>query len=130
MALLDSTIIIDFLKNKPNAVKSIEQLLSHGEKLKTTVFNYYEIYFGELAFGKKQTTPQVLAFLETLEIIFPSFASMQKSAEIKFELQKKGRAISPNDLYIAGIAITTGEMLFTQNIKDFESISGLKITGY
>ena len=83
MALLDSTIIIDFLKNKPNAVKAIEQLLSHGEKLKTTVFNYYEIYFGELAFGKKQATPQVLAFLETLEIIFPSVASMQKSAEIR-----------------------------------------------
>ncbi|HLD58761.1 MAG TPA: type II toxin-antitoxin system VapC family toxin [archaeon] len=130
MALLDSTIIIDFLKNKPNAVKAIEQLLSHGEKLKTTVFNYYEIYFGELAFGKKQATPQVLAFLETLEIIFPSVASMQKSAEIRLELQKKGRTVGTNDLYIAGIAITANETLFTQNLKDFEQISGLKAQGY
>lgn len=130
MVLLDSDFLIDFLKNKPNAINAMEKLLSSGEKLKTTIFNYYEIYFGEIAFGKKQNAQQVFAFLETLEIVFPNFASMQKSAEIRLEMKKKGKTMSPNDLYIAGIALAINETLLTQNLKDFENIQGIKIQGY
>ncbi len=131
MAFLDSTIIIDYLKGLPEAVQTIQSLLLKEEKLKTTLFNYYEVFFGELAFGKKGGSAAIVpAFLESLEIVFPSIPTMQKSAEIRLELQKKGKLVGNTDLFIAGIVISNAEILYTKNAKHFLNIPGLQTKQY
>lgn len=131
MVLLDSTIIIDYLNNNEQAVQAIQSLIFDGKKLKTTLFNYFEIYFGEIAFSKSAKKTEIaLAFLESIEMISPTIQSMKKSAEIKLGLKKNGRTIGPNDIFIAGIAVSNDEILHTRNTKDFSQITGLKIKAY
>jgi len=131
MVFLDSTIIIDYLNNNEQAVQTIQSLIFDGKKLKTTLFNYFEIYFGEIAFSKSAKKTEIaLAFLESVEIISPTIQSMKKSAEIKLELKKNGRTIEPNDIFIAGIAVSDDETLYTKNTKDFSHIKGLKTKTY
>ncbi len=131
MAILDSTLIIDYLKGKQSAVQTIHELLSSGNRPKTTAFNYYEVYFGEIAFAKKtEKIQETLSFLDSLEILFPTLNSLKKSAEIRLLLQKKGKMIAPTDLFVAGIALLEGETLYTQNTKHFADIPNLKIKPY
>ncbi|MDO8625118.1 MAG: type II toxin-antitoxin system VapC family toxin [Candidatus Diapherotrites archaeon] len=130
MAILDTTIIIDFLRQKPNAIEAIQALFDSGEKTKTTLFNYYEAYYGEIAFGKPGSLEILEGFFDQIEIVPPTIQSIRTSARIELELRKKGQVIDPNDLYIAGIAIERNETLYTNNTKDFEHISGLRVQKY
>jgi len=47
-------------------------------------------------------------------------------AEIRFELEKKGRPIGPNDLIIAATAMAHNKTLVTHNSKEFRRIRRLK----
>ena len=131
MPVLDSNIIIDYLRGEPSAIQTIQALSDQGSKLKTTLFNYYEIYFGEIAFEKKsEKIGATLTFLESLEVLFPTINSMKKSAEIRLELQKIGKTVPPSDLFIAGITLTQNETLYTKNIKHFSDIPLIRFETY
>jgi predicted nucleic acid-binding protein len=131
MTILDSTIIIDYLKGRQAAIQLIRELLANGNRLKTTAFNYYEVYFGEIAFEKTaQKIQETIFFLDSLEILFPTLNSFKKSANIRLVLQKKGKTIAPTDLFIAGITLTEGETLCTQNGKHFAEIPEIKLKTY
>ena len=128
MAILDSTLIIDYLKDEQEAIETVQELISNGEKIKTTIFNYYEIYFGELAFSKsKEKKEIVLSFLDSLDMLFPTIQTIKTSAEVSIKLRKKGKTIGQNDIYIAGIALSNDETVYTKNVNDFSQIEGLKI---
>ncbi|MBI4044864.1 MAG: type II toxin-antitoxin system VapC family toxin [Candidatus Diapherotrites archaeon] len=128
---MDSTIIIDYLRREKTAVETIGKLLSEGEILKTTLFNYYETYFGAIAFGKKEDEKETtLAFLNSIEIVQPTLVSIRKSAEIRLELQKKGQKIDPNDILIAGIIAIAQEPIYTKNTKHFSQVQELIVKNY
>src|SRR3989344_3587818 len=101
MPFLDTTIIIDYLKDKQEAVDTIIGLSRAGYTLKTTLINFYEVYFGTITFGKKNESEEVQKFFETIVIVNPDIQSMKKSAQIKAELQRKGKMIEENDIFIA-----------------------------
>ncbi len=128
MPVLDSNIIIDFLRGQPGAIQTVQALSAQGSKLKTTLFNYYEVCFGEIAFEKKfEKINATLTFLDSLEILFPTLTSMKKSAEIRYEIQKIGKTVPPSDLFIAGIILTQNETLYTQNTKHFSEIPEIRV---
>lgn len=127
MAVLDSDVIIDYLRGKPGAIGTIDDLLLKGSKIKTTAFNYYEVYFGTIAFESIQKQLETQVFLETLDILFPTIYSLKKSAEIRLALRKKGKTISPMDSLIAGIVLAESETIYTSNMRDFSQIAGLSV---
>lgn len=131
MPILDSDILIDYLREKQPAVSAIQALLQNGAVLQTTAFNYFEVFFGAITFEENaQKIEKTQFFLDSLEILFPDLASFRKSAEIQLALRKKGKMIGPVDLFIAGIAVTHQYVLHTKNIRHFSHVPGLRLAPY
>jgi len=122
--ILDSDIIIDFLKNDKKTVNKISEL-KEKEELKTTTINIFELLKGFYALNKKEE--KIIEFIEHLSILDFDFESSKKSAEIFDSLKKKGETVDALDLFISSIAITNKEKLYTGNTKHFKNIPGLEI---
>jgi len=122
--ILDSDIIIDFLKNDKKIIERISKI-KEEESLKTTTINVFELLNGFLALNKKETF--LLEFINNLKVLNFNFEASEKAAEIFNELRSNGEEIDHLDLFIASIAITNKEKLFTRNKKHFNRIKELEI---
>ena len=131
MICLDSTFIIDFMRNEEAAVKKAASFGSHI--LFTTQVNVFELLFGELS-EKEVMRKRLLSlqsFLDRINILNLDRESAMKSAEIAANLSKKGRPIGHLDSIIAGIALTNGvNAILTRNVKDFSKIKELNVIAY
>lgn len=124
--ILDSDILIDFLKNDKKAREKISEL-KETEKLKTTAINTFEILKGFFALNKKES--EILQFLNNLTVLNFGFESSKKAAEIFDRLRRKGEIIDALDLFIASIAIANNEKLLTRNAQHFTRIPELEAIG-
>ncbi len=122
--ILDSDIIIDFLKNDKKVKEKILKI-KETEKLKTTTINTFEILKGFFALNKKEN--EIEQFINSLTVLNFDFNSSQKAAEIFDNLRKKGEITDALDLFIASITITNNEKLLTRNIQHFKRIPELEI---
>lgn len=52
---------------------------------------------------------------------------MDASTDVKVALRLAGTPIGPNDTLIAGHAIAASAILVTNNVREFERVSGLKL---
>ena len=57
-------------------------------------------------------------------------ASAEAAAQIRSELERQGMLIGPYDLLIAGQALAYGLTLVTNNIREFQRVSGLKLDSW
>ena len=69
-------------------------------------------------------------FLTPIEIIDYGFEASVEYGKIRAELEKKGIPIGPLDMLIASHAKSLDVVLVTNNMKEFESIAGLKIENW
>ena len=128
--LLDTNICIYLTKQQHPALTARFQALSEGE------VGMSVITFGELQFGaqKSQQRKQVLSSLEKLSLAIPVLAMAIVSSlhygEIRASLQKQGTPIGNNDLWIAAHARAEGLILVTNNVREFERVSDLKLENW
>ena len=123
MICLDSTFIIDFLRNVPQACEKLREF--DREKKVTTAINVAEILLH--VSGKSRLEAQGL--FEGIDVLSLDMASIEAAARIKEQL--KGNEINQNDFLIAGTMIANGcTMIVTRNIKDFQKIKGLSVISY
>tara|TARA_Y100000310_G_scaffold345501_2_gene465692 strand:- start:92 stop:472 length:381 start_codon:yes stop_codon:yes gene_type:complete len=125
--IIDSDVLIDFLKDDKRTVAKIKEI-EEVEELKTTSINTFEILKGFFALNKKEEN--IINFINNLMILDFDFQSSEKAAEIFDELRKRGEIIDTLDLFIASIAIVNNETLITRNSKHFQRIPELKITEF
>ena len=57
-------------------------------------------------------------------------ASAEAAANIRADLERSGTPIGPYDLLIAGQAVADGLMLVTNNVHEFQRVSGLKLESW
>lgn len=123
---LDSDFLIDFLRNKPEAVNWIKE--NEEKVLATTVINAFELYSG--AYRAKDYEEKLTALkklLEKLKILNFSLKSAEKAGKQDALLEKSGKAIDKRDLFIGIIALAEGFSIKTNNKKHFQRIDGLKV---
>ncbi|MBI5046162.1 type II toxin-antitoxin system VapC family toxin [Candidatus Micrarchaeota archaeon] len=132
MIVLDTTVIIHFLKNNKSAVEKLASL--NRESIKTTRLNVFEVLVGiylKEAEGRRNEIDIFNEFLESVEILELDEKSSHVAARLKAELDKKGTTVHSNDVLIAAIALANGEnKIVTQNAKDFAKISGILVENY
>lgn len=126
MVLLDSDIIIDFLKNNKEIVDKILDLQKKEENITTTSISCFEIYRGFINF-KKDSIDRFERFLSNIKIIDFDKDSSFKAAEIFEVLKSRGEILDLADIMIASIVITNNERLLTNNINHFKRIPELKL---
>lgn len=127
--LLDTSVIIDFFRGKPKAKNFISQILDKGS-LFISIITYAELIYG----AKKSTSfekekARIDSFIKDLNIQFVplSIQSIEIYADIKINLEKKGRKLDEFDLLIASSSMEQNCTLVTLNINHFKRIKHLEM---
>lgn len=129
--ILDTTFLIDLLRNKKDAVQYLNKL---QKPLVTTSINKYELLVGitripGIDLEKKLNVAKRL--FDKLTILELDDKSTLEAAKICGLLLQNGIEIRDNDCLIAGIAKRNGiDSILTKNSKHFERISNFKAISY
>jgi len=124
--ILDSDILIYFLKGKEDIVKKVISLPQN--ELCITIINYTELLYGIYNSNNvEQNKEKILPFLDNFDILPFDKKSSEIFAKLKANLKRKGNLIADMDLMIASITIANKATLFTNNLKHFERIEDLKL---
>ena len=128
MVLLDTDILIPYLRNDPIIKKKISEQLNKNILLSTTSINVAELYFGAYLSEKtKENLSSVKKLISKLDIISFNQLHGRIYGEIRAKLQKQGELINELDIFIAAICLEKDITLITRNIKHFEKVNELKI---
>ena len=128
--ILETSFIIDFLRNEPNAVSKIQKLRQENIPIQITTPSIFELWSGASSLEKSERQKNNLAMFIQEQLIIPLDAeSAEKAGKIDGTLVKKGLEIQAEDCMIAGIAIKNNISLLTKD-SDFKRIDDLKIEEY
>lgn len=114
--------------NKPAAViERLAQAVLRGHRIVVSAVTYAEMRFG--ATGPKagpRHAALVDAFCARLDTVLPwNRAAVDATTDVKVAPRLAGTPIGPNDTAIAGHAVAAGAVLVTNNVREFERVSGL-----
>lgn len=130
--LLDSSFVIDLLKERPAATAAAAELDATRSVVLLPTPMIFEVRTGLLGPGSRKQA----ARFETLAASFPSLgfdaASAHKAAEIRAEMLARGSPKTAIDLMLAGMAIVGGHEILTRD-TDYEEVAesfGLRLRSY
>lgn len=120
--LLDTSIIIDFLRRKDKENSLLFSFSQKDLRLSISIITHTELYAGKSVWEKEDA-------LEELEKLFSGLhlLPLQEEISVKAGELKAKYGVSLLDAIIAATALIHKLDLATLNIKDFEKISGLDI---
>lgn len=127
--MLDTNICSFIMREHPVAViNTLQTHVDNRDRIVVSAITYAELRFG--AIGKKASPKHNVIINEFMERIDAVLAwgldAVDATVVIKKQLGDKGMPISNNDAMIAGHAISASCVLVTNNIREFERVSGLK----
>jgi tRNA(fMet)-specific endonuclease VapC len=128
--LLDTNICIYISKHYPPEVRARFQQHPASDLAMSVVT------LGELRFGaeKSQSRLRSMAVIEQLETLMAVLPLPVEAAriygELQARLQRQGRPIGNNDLWIAAHALAEGCVLVTNNTREFERVEGLMVENW
>ena len=115
--LLDTTTIIDFLRDKSGVPELLERLSIGGGLLSCCPINIVEVYTG-MKDKEKSSTDEFLNSLKCYEI---TGEIGYLAGELKRKYLKKGLTFSTSDVLISATAIKNNLILVTNNPMHFPS---------
>lgn len=128
--MLDTNICIYAMKKKPETVlQRLRAELDNGVCISS-------ITLAELEYGMKHSSnpakneQALLRFLTPLSILPFGPAAASEYGEIRAYLQSQGTPIGPLDMLIAGHARAEKMILVTNNVREFERVSGLELENW
>lgn len=126
--ILDTNFIIDFFKNRENAVEKASELNERGETLFMTSVTVFELWHA-LDIKNKEKREKLEKFIGIFDLLVLDRESAKKGGEIHMDLRLKGSPIDPEDSMIAGVAIKNNQAILTRD-EHFSRIGGVKIETY
>ncbi len=132
MVVLDTDIMVAFLRKKDFAVEFVQFLRQREDILKTTVFNVAELYKGcyamkNVAKGLKKVQALVGSLAEVLPF---DDRAIQEYAKLSADLKNRGKMIGAFDELIGSICISNDETFYTKNVRRFENIEDLNVKNW
>lgn len=120
--LVDSSILIDFLRVKEKDKSSLFKLVKDQDRVYTSIIVHTELYAGKSVWEDKKKYLEVEDIFSGIMILPITEEISKKAGQIKAELL-------PDivDSIIAATALSNELTLVTLNIKDFKKIKGLKL---
>jgi len=94
----------------------------------TTAVTLGELLVGAAKRGSRALTDRVEALIRSAGLILPfDEPAARVYAEVRVELEDKGRRLDEPDLRIAAIALSRDLTLLTGTVRHFERVPGLRI---
>ena len=130
MFMLDTNICSFIMREQPESVIArLEQAVLRNHRIFVSAITYAEMRLASM--GKKASPRHALmvdAFCARLDAILPwDRSAVDATTVIKVKLAVLGTPIGPNDTAIAGHAIASSAILVSNNTREFERVTGLKL---
>lgn len=113
--VLDSTVLIGYLRETPSIASRLRQRLGEGHTLATTCVNLAEVERGL----RPRERRRAMAFLDGLRYLVTDREAARRAGQYQAEWGKRGQTIHTPDALVAGTARTHGAVLLTHNLDDF-----------
>ena len=128
--LLDTNICIYIAKQKPLSVLKKFEQIEVGD-VGMSIVTYGELLYGAQKSHHAKKTHLVLDELVSLIPPLPMSIQVAKYyGDVLSKLEKQGKPIGNNDLWIAAHALTLELVLITNNVKEFSKVPRLKIENW
>lgn len=128
--LLDTNICIYIANRRPTKVAGRLERMRAGD-LGMSVITYLELIFGAWKSAHAQDNLSKIERLRRLIPVAPlDVDTANEYGRLRTELERKGTTIGAYDLLIAAHALSLGLILVTNNVREFERVSGLKIENW
>lgn len=128
--LVDTDILSEFLRGTPKVVENAEKYLQAYDAINLSIIIYYEILNGLLYKDAKKQLQKFTNFANLNKILPLTISATKQAAEIHAGLKKKGKPIGHTDCLIAGIALTNGLQLVTNNHNHFKRVPSLELVNW
>lgn len=122
--LLDTSVIIDFLRTQDKENTLLFTLLSRRYRLCVSIITHTELYAGRSVWDKdkKEARNELQTLLSGIQLFPLGRRVSKKAGEIRAKY-----GVNLLDAIIAASAIVWNIELVTLNTKDFEMIAGLRL---
>jgi tRNA(fMet)-specific endonuclease VapC len=127
MWLPDTNFWIHILK-QPHGVAAERFRLCQSTDLRTSVIVWAELLHGAEKYGLPQQRRQIIhRLLEPFECLPVDLAVAAHYAEIRHNLESRGKVIGPFDLLLAATAMAHNLTVVTSNTGEFNRVDGLRV---
>lgn len=116
--LLDTTVLIDTLRNRNQRRQFLAGLIVSGHALTISTISIAEVYSGVLS-AEEQATRILLVNLNWIPV---SGAIAERAGRLKAALRNQGQTRSITDMIVAATAMENGCMVATDNRRDFQML--------
>lgn len=131
MAVLDTDLLIDFLREKEDAIEALKVLENRDEALRTTTVTAMELYVGAWQSSRAEKNVSAVAdLLDDLFVLSMDSKSSRLAGKIIAELEGRGEPIGALDCIIGAIARSHNETVWTKDTDHFERIEELQVKSW
>lgn len=127
--MLDTNIVIYTIKNKPAKVK--EAFKQHDGQMCISGVTLGELIYGAEKSSRPEKNLAVIEGLVARLVVLPFDENAAfHFGQLRAELANSGKIIGPYDMMIAGHARSSGLILVTNNMGEFERVPGLRLDNW
>lgn len=128
--MLDTNICIYIAKYQPPEVKTRFERLKPGQVVMSAI-TYGELHYGASKSGQRvRALTQLQELIRDIPVESVNSEAAQAYGEIRAALEKQGRVIGNNDLWIGAHAFALDVTLATNNVREFKRIAGLSVENW
>jgi len=127
--MLDTNIVIYTMKNKPEVVRAAFK--KHYGQMCISSVTYMELVYGaERSANPEKNLKALEGFVARMDLLAFDNSAAVHSGQIRAELALKGTPIGPYDQMIAGHARSQGLIVVTNNTKEFDRVTALRVENW
>jgi len=128
--MLDTNICIYIAKHQPAAVRRHFERLKPGQVVMSAI-THGELYYGACKSNQRtQALAQLDELIRDIPVVEMGTDAAQVYGEVRVMLEKQGRPIGNNDLWIGAHALALDLTLATNNEREFKRIAGLTVENW
>lgn len=129
MYVLDTNTLIYFFKSVGHVAKHLLAVPPRDIGLPAIVLFELQVGIAKSVSPEKRKI-QLKQLTDVVNVLPFGFDEARHAAEIRADLEARGRPIGPYDILIAATARSTKGVLVTHNTKEFNRIEGLQIVDW
>ncbi|MEI6122829.1 MAG: type II toxin-antitoxin system VapC family toxin [Bacteroidota bacterium] len=126
--LLDTNICVHFFRGKYNLFEKLNQV--HLKNCAISEITLAELVFGAENSSNPQKNHKLIEVFSMQVSILPIFDSIYIYGKEKARLRKAGTLISDFDLLIGCTAVEKGLVMVSENVREFEKITDIKLENW
>ena len=126
---LDTNILSDLVRHPQGAVAKKIAVVGENE-ICISIIVAAELRFGAAKRNSARLSNQVETILSAMLVVPVDVPTDREYAKLRQLLESSGNSIGPNDLLIAAQARANGQILVTNNVREFTRVPSLQVENW